>query len=315
MKKISTHLYIVLGLFVITFILGTFLDLNVSQTLFSRNNVFGLAVSVIGTMPGYGMFALIGGLSFYLGLKYDYKTIIKIILIAVGIGFYGLGVFFSGREFFGLNGFTGVLPKFVGYFISAPIFAPLFFVGYLMGKNSDNKASLWILIAVVATAIFISLVPGTTLLKDIFHRPRYRMVSSNTADIGFHAWYQRCGDYKSFLNGNYQFNGYNGMVEITKEEFKSFPSGHASASAVFMLCVAFLPLVNKKYEHIQIPLFYVGLAWSLLVCYSRILVGAHYLSDVSMGSILTIACAIIAYQIVSHLKQFKTDDVPQVEEN
>ena len=65
-----------------------------------------------------------------------------------------------------------------------------------------------------------------------------------------------------------------------------------------MLAAIFLPLVNSKYEKIQIPLFYAGLAWCLLVSFTRILVGAHFLSDVSMGGLITTIFALIAYYTV-----------------
>ena len=53
---------------------------------------------------------------------------------------------------------------------------------------------------------------------------------------------------------------------------------------------------------IQVPLFYGAVAWCFLVCASRIWVGAHFLSDVSMGGLLTAICLLIAFYVVINNK-------------
>lgn len=49
--KMRVILYVTLGIFLCTFIIGTFLDLKISDALFRDRNTFGLVVSVIGTTP------------------------------------------------------------------------------------------------------------------------------------------------------------------------------------------------------------------------------------------------------------------------
>lgn len=287
MKKMRLHIYIVLGVFIVGFILGSFLDRQLSDAIFSRNNTFGLVVSVVGTMPGYLMFAVIGGCAFTLGLLKKYQVIWRIVLYILAAAFVGLSIYFAGREFFGENGFTNKDLMFVGYLIVVPFAAACFYLGYYITKNS-NRPFLWLILAITALAIFMALVPGTTLLKSVFHRPRYRTLVLFEEQIGYHNWWQRCVNYETLKD----------TLGISKEEFKSFPSGHASASAVFMLCICILPLFSDKYEKIQLPLFYGGLAWTLLVSFSRILVGAHFLSDVSMGGILTSVFMLIANEVI-----------------
>ena len=289
MKKISLHIYIVLAIFVLGFIIGSFIDLKLMEAVFSENNTFGLVMSVIGTMPGYGVLAICGGMMFSIALKKEgYTKLYKVIFYICSVVGLGASIFFSGREFFGENGFTGAAPKWVGYLIALPFMGGLAYLGYYLGIKSDNNR-LWLLVLVMMVAIFIALVPGVTALKSIFHRPRYRLVVRYGYEE-FHNWWQPCSNYKDIINLNTDL--------LSKEEFKSFPSGHGGASAVFMLFAAFLPLINSKYQKLQLPLFYVGLAWCLLICFSRILVGAHFLSDVSMGGLLTIICLLIAYFVV-----------------
>ena len=275
MKKLRLHTYIVLGLFVLGFILGTFLDLSLTEAIFSRDNTFGITMSAIGTLPGYMILAALGGGFVALALHRQYKTLYKVLLYVGALAGFGAAIFFSGREFFGPNGFTNEKIKWVGYLIALPIACGCGFLGYYLTKKSENKY-LWLIYLIAAIAIFMALVPGVTLIKVIFHRPRYRTLSLYS-DIDFYPWYKRCADYKDFMA---QYN-------LTSEEFKSFPSGHAGASSVFMIGVSLLPLINKKFEKITLPLFYVGFAYALFVSFTRILVGAHFLSDVSMGGLLT----------------------------
>ncbi len=275
MKKMRLHICIVLGIFLIGFLLGTFLDLPMMEAVFSRGNTFGITMSAIGTIPGYMVLAIIGGGCFALALHRPYKALFKVILYVASLAFAAVAIIFTGREFFGPNGFTNEKIEWVGYLIALPIGCGCGFLGYFLTKRSDNE-NLWIVFLVAGIAIFLALVPGVTLIKSIFHRPRYRTLSLYD-DITFHAWYQRCGNYKDLMAAH----------SLKSEEFKSFPSGHAGASAVFMLGVTLLPFLGKKFDKWFLPLFYVGFAYTLFVAFTRILVGAHFLSDVSMGGILT----------------------------
>ena len=289
MKKMRLHIYLVLGLFVVGFIVGTFVDRQLSEAIFSRDNAFGLTISAIGTIPGYMILAILGGGFFALGLlKKEYKMIYRVLLYVVAAGACFAAIFFTGREFFGPNGFTNDKIKWVGYLIVLPIAGGCAFLGYLLTRKSKTPY-LWLIFGIMALCIFMALVPGVTMIKAIFHRPRWRTVTLYEG-IEFHNWYQRCGNYKELIDF-YQPKG-------LKEEFKSFPSGHAGASAVFMLGVAFLPLLDKKYEKLALPLFYGGLAWTLFVAFTRILVGAHFLSDVSMGGILTSVFILVCNEVL-----------------
>lgn len=285
MKKMRLHIYIALGVFIVGFIVGSFVDKTLMEAVFSRGNGFGIFMSTIGTLPGYMMLAVIGG--GFVALAFNkYKVIYRIILYVVAAACFVCAIYFSGREFFGENGFYNEKLVWVGYLIALPFAVGCGFLGIILVKNSKTPY-LWLILAIIAFFIFMSLVPGVTLLKGIFHRPRYRTLSLYEG-IEYHSWWQRCSNYKDLM----------AAYGVSKEEFKSFPSGHAGASAVFMLCAAFLPLLDKKYEKLSLILFYSGFAWVLFVSFTRILVGAHFLSDVSMGGILTLGFTLIANEIL-----------------
>lgn len=74
----------------------------------------------------------------------------------------------------------------------------------------------------------------------------------------------------------------------TNNEFMSFPSGHSANSSVIYwitLIPLFLPSL-KKYEK-AISIFSV--IWIIMVMLSRVIVGAHFASDVVMGMTLSIS--------------------------
>ena len=287
MKRMRLHICIVLAIFVIGFILGSFIDLQLTEAIFSRDNGFCLTMSAIGTIPGYMILAVLGGGFFALALHKEYKTAYKFLLYVGAVGCVAVAIFFTGREFFGPNGFSNLSNiKFVGYLITTPIAAGCGFLGYWLTKKSETPY-LWLIFVILAVFIFLALVPGVTLIKAIFHRPRYRTLSLYEG-IAYHNWWQRCSNYKDLMT----------QYDLLSEEFKSFPSGHAGASMVFVLGACFLPLLDKKYEKLGICLFYAGFAWVLLVAFTRILVGAHFLSDVSMGGILTSVCMLICNEVL-----------------
>ena len=171
------HIYIVLGIFLVGFVLGTFLDLKLTEAIFSKGNSFGIFMSAIGTIPGYMILAILGGGFFALALHKKYKVIYKVILYAVAVACLGCAIFFTGREFFGENGFYNPDIKWVGYLIVLPIAGGCSFLGYNLTKSSKTPY-LWLVYAIIAFCIFMALVPGVTLLKSIFHRPRYRELVS-----------------------------------------------------------------------------------------------------------------------------------------
>ena len=138
MKKNRIHIYITLSIFVIAFIIGSFVDQALSAGLFSRNNTFGLICSTIGTIPGYGVFSITGGMLLSLILYRSYSKIWKVMFGLASVVLVGVSIFFIGREFFSSNGFENEKLYYLGFVITLPIVAGLYYLGFRMGKSSDN---------------------------------------------------------------------------------------------------------------------------------------------------------------------------------
>ena len=288
MKK-RFHFYIIGGVLLVGLFLGSFFDLQINSAIFNKTNVFGLIVSSFGMIPGYGCLSLLGGALFYITLKNtEFKTWLKLILYAASAAMFGISIYFLGKDVFSVNGFENKKLYWLGFVIMGVIMCGVFYLGTLLAKKNENP-KMWIIILVLAAAIFMALVPGVTLFKSIMHRPRYR-VAIYEGYASFHNWWEPCKGYKDTINA------YPGV--LSKEEFKSFPSGHAGASMVGLITLSYLPLFNKNWMKYQTLLFYVAFGWGLVVMFARMLVGAHFLSDVCVGALLTVIFFYIANEII-----------------
>lgn len=109
------------------------------------------------------------------------------------------------------------------------------------------------------------------LIKIPWGRARMRLVASD-ARACFMPWWQPGTELRDTLVA----------AGVAAEEFKSFPSGHSANSSCLML-LALLPLLRPQWERRQTALFCAGFGWALVVAVSRIVMGAHYLSDTAVG--------------------------------
>lgn len=73
----------------------------------------------------------------------------------------------------------------------------------------------------------------------------------------------------------------------------SFPSGHAVASSVFYGAMCALVFARARSRVVRALAVIAGMVMVLLVCFSRVYLGAHYLSDVIAGMAVGAACVLL----------------------
>lgn len=300
MKKLRWFLYPILAVFLILFVVGTFFDLDIAKAIFDRNDGVSLFFAAFGFMPGCGVFAFLGGALFANSFLNKDKKAIRIILIFLALVAVVGSIVFSFGEIFGVNGYNLPDKKYFGLLIAAPIMIAIAAGGYFFTKDNTNK-NLWIPIIVLLVCILLAYFAGTTALKNIFHRPRFRLVV-NEGYAPFHYWYERCTNYSQIIE-RYDF--------ITKEEFKSFPSGHTNITGSLIALTMFLPMLrptlNKKVNYTLIggAIFY-----TFFIGFTRMRLGAHYLTDISMGGLLSVVLTLIFNEIVADNKKINVIAFP-----
>ena len=295
MKKARIPLLVALGITVIGIILGSFFDLSISSKIASPDSIIGLTISAIGPTIGFLGVAAMGGGFLAFAIKGKYHIALKILFIVLAAACLAVSIIYPSGEYFGLNGFYGAAPKWVGYLVVLLPECSAMVGGYFLFKDCENKYA-WIVFCIVIAILLIALALVIPVLKDIMHRPRYRIVS--TTEISFHNWWEPCKDYEKLM----------AIWNTPKENFKSYPSGHTAEASILLVCFTMLPVADPRFKKAQSPLFYSACCLVVLVALARILAAAHYLSDVSWGAFIMIALLTIANEIVMRIKILQTNE-------
>lgn len=298
MKVKRITLFSVLIFFILLMVLGTFLDLQISINLadlefgqYYSGNFFGRLFEVIGELPVY----LILGFSFIiilLNIRYDGNSLIKNLIKSLFLLFSIISFFL-----FYFKAFWYIL-KYVekeNYLFTSHLIIIFILLGFtssyfslLFFHSLDKKIIRKLLIFAIFCILVIALSNLISqLLKPIFNRERFRAMKllSDTSFSGYTPWYK--------IN-KVSFN----IAKVGRDAFKSFPSGHTTASCS-LVCLFFLfelfPSIKKT--KIKLLVYIPVILWIILVGFSRIVMGAHYLSDVCFGAFVTILC----YFLIMHI--------------
>lgn len=290
MLKNRFHLLIVIGVLLIGFILGSFFDLAIDEALFQKDNWFGLWMASFGVYPCYAGLAFIGGglLSTTIKRK-ELPLFAKIISYGLSAAAYAMAIYLCGRELPSVNGYNVPDLAFLSYAICAVVFGGVYVGAFFVCKKGDEK-QLWTVLMIMAVIFVVSLLPAGFVIKLIIHRPRYRYLVRGEI-VTFQNWWEMFPQYKSFLDGSYSFEGYT----IVKEEFKSFPSGHSGTGMIMAMFLPYASYFFAKLKGKELLLFYIGVGWGIVMMFSRLIVGAHYLTDTCMGSLIVM----VVYYVVN----------------
>lgn len=279
---------IIFVLFIVLILIGTFLDLQISKTIADLNfgeyyskNYFGLVFEVIGELPVY-ILACCCALIIMLNINYKNKNldlIVKLTFYILACGamflvfFKAFGYVFKHMDMKSFLYEPYILTVFAFFAFSITMLI------YLILKKLDVATLQKLLIFAIFAILVISISNAITQsLKPIFTRERFRTMKllNDSNFSGYTPWY--------IPNTNIV-----DIAGIGSDAFKSFPSGHAT-SAASLVCLLFLfdlfPNLRTKTKKV---ILYLGvISWIVLVAISRIVMGAHYFSDVVFGYFITI---------------------------
>lgn len=141
-------------------------------------------------------------------------------------------------------------------------FLLLILILWIMQKINPITLKTHLTFFVYMSIVLVVSIIITTIMKHVWGRIRYRDLQEVTQ---FCAWYKPCG-----LSGNY-----------------SFPSGHTTAMSA-ILCI--LQWRRNPYAHISIWRNILVFGMIVIMMIARMAAGAHFLSDVSVGFLITYSC-------------------------
>lgn len=307
-------------LFVLLFggmlITATFTDLQVSKLLtagvlapgeYYTNSFFGAVFESVGSAPVYLMIAFAVQILFWniyrFWKKQPWKTLLLIVGVCGNIGAYF--AFFNETLGYVMQHVDAESFKGSAYLMGIAVMLAIMvtFFGIFAAKNfSDEslKKLLNMAFAVLATVIVANII--VAIVKIPVGRMRYRAMNTEGG--------QSIGGFKNFTRW-YIANGQRDKTEMmtlfgTTDACKSFPSGHTCAAGMCYGLIMLIDVFEIKSKGKKAAIWIGTIAFTGLVAVSRIMVGAHYFSDVLMGGTISFVCMIISREIFickgSHVK-------------
>ena len=291
MKK-RYHLLIIIGILLVGFVLGSFFDLQIDKALWSENNPFGLIMASFGVYPCYAGLAFVGGGLMSTTLKRKELPLwCKIFCYFLSGLALIMAVYLCGGEWPSVNGYNVPQLEWLSFLIAGLVFVGVYVLSFFICRKGDIK-QMWSMLLVMVVIFTVALLPAGFIIKLIIHRPRYRYLV-RTGALPFYNWWENCANYKDYIGGH--IDGF----PITKEDFKSFPSGHSGTGMIMAMFLSYAPIFFNKLKGKEMILFYIGVLWGFTMMFSRILVGAHYLTDTCMGSLIVMVVFYIANEFAN----------------
>lgn len=249
------------------------LDYTVSKNIINRHSLFGEFFNILGEVPAN--LAMLIGTTILFGSRKKKGKVSTILKATIAITFMflvsELTVVNSVRYIFEFSE-TG-FPKWA---LAISAFGGLLLFGtavYALFKFRPEQFMKWRKQGLILLLLVIMEILIVNVLKIIWARPRMRSITSVEQ---FKHWYE--------ING-----------PMNSEEFKSFPSGHTANAFTMLAYTLFIPK-DRKVLMRKFTMF--AILWGVCTALSRVILGAHFLSDVFVGGYVTILVFYILSSIV-----------------
>lgn len=254
---------------IILLLIFTFTDLQISMAV-AVKPVAARILEILGEIP-FTLLAAFGGA--ILVRFRNRKSLLKNIAALFGGGvlfllFSAMGGFMTWNY---LRRNFGDVPAVTAVVIGLVIAVTAILFTLQVPAQNREKALRY---AATALLYFLLVLIVMNSLKTVWGRMRFREMTDPLNE--FTRWYQICG------RGKFD------------DAFASFPSGHSMNSAGVILLILlpdFIPALQGKEKMMRIFAY----IWCVTVGFSRVLMGAHFASDVTMGVMLSLLLFEILY--------------------
>ena len=338
-----------LAVFVALLTIASFYDLQISQALtkgsleereYYSSNQFALFFEVLGDSVVY----LLGGVASiiivcaaikmtdggaFLFIKELKGVLYKIVKICLIIAFSAFAVYEFYEVFHDVVKYTdrylyaalmGSEVEFSvggGYMIAVQIVFALATAALIFGllvrvKREDIFKLVKLAVLILAVeALYLVLVGA---IKTPIGRMRYRAMNA-IGDFSYYTpWYKINGARSVGIDGSILQGSIDKQDALfgATDTCKSFPSGHTYCAATSFVLVC-LPDLFERFKKVWVKVlcWTVPAVYTVTVAVCRIVVGAHFLSDVLVGGTLAFALIIIIREVLilncAHFKAFKVN--------
>lgn len=259
-------------------LVGSFFDYQISSALFNSSSLFGRFVEAAGELP-FELTASIAGVMLVRSARPDSKA--SKWLAALGV-LINVGLF--GYEIVGSLRVGGKLIAAQLVLTFALVIVANLIVYRLTRTTEPDELTRWALMVLavwVVQAIILNVI-----VKPLWSRPRMRVIEV-TQGLDFQPWWVIGNPDKwAFI-----------AAGVIKDGFKSFASGHTAHAAIGLMLAGLPAATFKEKPSRRRVVFWVAAVVAALVAFGRIVIGAHFLSDVSCGFALLLALECLAARI------------------
>lgn len=264
-KKNKKVVFISLGsilIIAVSILLGIY-DLDISNAVANVESDFGLTMELAGMLVAPYLFILAGIIISIYNQK-CIETPYRQTKITLGIIFSFSGICFCGYIY---QKFSSIA-SFFAFLITGLVLGV--FIALLRKKNADEIYEL-LKISIVTIVYLLSVLIAINIIKTVWGRVRFREMTDQSE---FTRWFIPQG-----INGN-----------------RSFPSGHTSNASTLYVITMFAPLLKKKWH--KALCYIIPILWIIIMAISRVIVGAHFASDVLFGALISVLLFYICKKVV-----------------
>lgn len=264
LKKYKTDIIIFYVAALAALLAALFWDLELDKLLNNPKDIFSIWFQNTGEIPSRLICPIAGTVLFY-----TYKTKLEqaagLIICLGGSAYFGyyIGKYFfieENRMLFSIIyglGF-GIVCLILGQLINVPD----------KYRELIRKAAI---LGIIVMFLQLAVVEG---LKYLWGRVRFRDLIAAGSYDAFTPWYKING-----INGN-----------------KSFPSGHTAGAGMSYL-IMLLPYISDKWKNRTQICFWTAFIYTSVVAFTRLVMGAHYFSDVTAGGIISFTIVIVSIKM------------------
>jgi membrane-associated phospholipid phosphatase len=258
-----------LSIWIILAVIFGIYDLDISKQIVNQNSIWARFLENYGMIPG--LFVILSGIYIYYSFiktksdAWSYIQKVVFFLASSGLIFHLLDQLLGSIATNHL-----IIFLIISFSISIIFFIVLHKANQVQSALTIKYAKVVVGMALFGYVIFIQVV------KYFWGRIRFRELDATFSQ--FTPWYLPQG-----ITG-----------------FDSFPSGHAAMG--WMLLALLVLLVSKK-EWFKNLVFVLIFMWAVLVSLSRVVIGAHFTSDVLFGSFFIIITFLLFHKYYSKSDQ------------